>query len=260
MFFLSKQGTLTTGGLNEVFRKDSIFGLPIEVVLTFSIIWSLQTLTLLHLKTIALEKGFLPFTAKVSIFFWGTMATAKRILSMVAFFIPSLGLFNILYHWQAEKLPFFIRKHWRKGPDDILELYNMTEKVLWSEIDRWNYDAPNKPVPPSYSLYTGITLGQSFLAFIGLFVVHFLLILIVKSFTADHFWMKNHYNKFVHILKNMNIATPWQDWDHDKCSVEQHKIKHRRINVEMAVTMLVNMIISLFMISPLLLLGYKIIL
>jgi len=243
--------------LNEFFREDTIIGLPIEFVLTFSIIWSLKTLILLHLKTISTEKGFLPFTSKILIFLWGTMSTARRILSMVAFFIPSLGLFNVLYHWISEKNPFEINL-WRKKSSGILELYNMTEKVLWSDIDRWNYNDVNHPFPPDYNLYTGLTLGQSFLAFVGLFVVHFLLLLIVKSFTVNKFWMRNHYNKFVHILKNMNIATPWQDWDHGKCSVEQHKIKHRRVNMEMAATMGVNMIISLLMICPLLYSGKKI--
>ena len=79
LLFLSNPGKLTTGGLNEFFRRDTIFGLPIEVVLTFSIIWSLKTLILLHMKTITTEKGFLPFTSKLSMFLWGTMATSKRI-------------------------------------------------------------------------------------------------------------------------------------------------------------------------------------
>ena len=141
LVFLSSTNTPTTGGLDEFFRKDSVAGFPIEAVLTLSIIWSLKTLILLHLKRISTEKGFLPFTAKLAIFFWGTMANTKRILSMTSFFIPSLGLFNILYHWQAEQLPFYVRKSTlKKRLSNNLELYNMTEQVLWSDIDRWNYN------------------------------------------------------------------------------------------------------------------------
>ena len=243
LLFLSKTQTLTTGGLDIFFNED------VDYVLILSIIWSLKSIISLHLKTIATEKGFLPFTAKITILLWGTMANTKRILSMVTFFIPSLGLFDILCHWQAEQLPFYVRKSsLRKGAFDTLELYNMTEKVLWTDIDRYNYESST---PPPYTLYTGLSLGQSFITFIGIFVVHFLCILLLKSFTVDHFWMKNHYNKFVHILTNMNIATPWRDWDYDKCSVEQHKIKHRKVNIEMALIMLVNMVISLFMLCPL---------
>ena len=232
------------------------FQFTIKFVLSFSIIWGFKTLILLHLKTISTEKGFLPFTAKITIVFWATMAISRRILSMVAFFISSLGLFNILYHWEAEKIPFrirqldYMRDHMR-GPNDILELYNMTEKVMWSDIDRWNYDDPYTPTAPHYTIYTGLTLGQTFISFIGLFVLHFLAILVVKSFTIEHFWLKGHYNKFVHILTNMNIATPWRDWDQDKCSVEQHKVKHRKVNIEMAVMMMLNFFISLLMILPL---------
>ena len=253
LVLFAKTETPTSGGLDEFFRKDTIFELPIEAVLTFSIIWSLKTLILLNLKTTSTAKGFLPFTAKVAVIFWGTMAITRRILSMVAFFIPSLGLFHILYHWQAEQFPFKVRESLVTiGPSDILELYNMTEKVFWTEIDRYNYTNSS---PPKYTLYTGLSLGQSFMVFIGLFVVHFLAILTAKSLTVDNFWMKKHYKKFIHILKNMSIFTPWKDWDHGKCTEEQYKIKHMRVNIEMAVTMLVNMIISLIMIGPLLYTG-----
>ena len=100
LIMFAKTETSTTGGLNKFFEKekDTLFNLPIEVILTLSIIWSMKTLILLHLKTISTKKEFLPFTAKVAIIFWGTMANAKRILAMVAFFIPSLGLFSIHYH------------------------------------------------------------------------------------------------------------------------------------------------------------------
>ena len=251
LILLSTTETSTTGGLENFFKKDSFAGLSLSLFLTLYIIWSLKTCILLHLKSVGTEKGFLPFTAKLTVVIWGTISYAKRIMSLVAFFIPSLGLFNILQHWQAEQIPFFVRKYLRKGPSDILELYNTTENVLWSEIDRWNYADPSNPSPPNYTLYTGLTLRQSFMVFIGILVMQFLAILIVKTFTVNDFWRRSHFNKFVHILENMNIATPWQDWDHDKCSVEQHKMKHRRVNIEMMVIMVVNFLICLLMICPL---------
>ena len=141
LVFFSMTETATTGGLDEFFRKDSIGGFSIVLVLSLSIFWSFKTLILLHLKIISVEKGFLPFTAKLAILLWGTMANWKRILSLITFFIPSLGLFNILYHWQAEQLPFNVRNsNLKKGLSSYLELYNMTEQVLWSDIDRWNYN------------------------------------------------------------------------------------------------------------------------
>ena len=112
-----------------------------------------------------------------------------------------------------------------------------------------------KKTPPDYSIYTGLHLKHSFLVFIGIFVIHFISILLVKTYTVDNFWFKNHFNKFIYILENMNIARPWQDWDQEKCSVEQHKVKHRKVNIEMAVTMLVNITISLLMLCPLIFTG-----
>ena len=71
--------------------------------------------------------------------------------------------------------------------------------------------------------------------------------------------MKNHFIKFIHILENMNIATPWQDWDHHKCSVKQFRMKHRKVNIEMAFTMMVNILISMLMAFPLVYTGKHII-
>ena len=261
LVFLSRTATSTTGGMEVFFETESLLGLPIELVLSLSIIWSVKTCIMVHLKSIKADKLFIPFMAKIVVLLWSTMATARRILSLVAYFIPSLGLFNLLYHWKAEQIPF-ARKLFLTNDSDTLELYNMTEKVLWSDIDRWKYKDVYNPTsrsytfyPPKYDLYTGLDLGQTFLLFIILLMIQFLLLLLVKCFTVDNFWLRNHYNKFVHILENMNMAIPWQDWDQEKCSVEQHTIKHRKVNIEMAVTMIVNMVFSLVMICPLLFTG-----
>ena len=67
--------------------------------------WSLQTSLKLHYKTIVSEKGFLSFVTKVIVILWAWFASVRRIAGIVAFFAPSLGLFDILYHWKYD-LPF----------------------------------------------------------------------------------------------------------------------------------------------------------
>ena len=81
-------------------------GLPPTLFLTLSILWSLQTSLKTHYKTIITEKGFLSFAAKVVIILWAWFATLRRVASIVAFFAPSLGLFDFLYHWKYEQKPF----------------------------------------------------------------------------------------------------------------------------------------------------------
>ena len=80
-------------------------------VLAISIAITLKSCITLHLKTVKTEKQFVPFTSTFFILLWGLFSTLRRIISMVCFFIPSLGLFSILYHYKAEQIPFNL---WQK--------------------------------------------------------------------------------------------------------------------------------------------------
>ena len=96
-----------------MFRKDSIqfngIAIDPETILYLSISWSMLSCVKLHLKFIRVNKEFFPFTPKITVWTWGLFGTLRRILSIVAFFTPYLGLFDILHHWKAELIPFWIR-------------------------------------------------------------------------------------------------------------------------------------------------------
>ena len=87
---------------------------------------------------------------------WGTVASLRRVLSIIALFIPSLGLFSILHHWQWEQIPFKVRLEYaRRGfltPEDKIALYGLNETIYWTELDRWDYSDPQDPHPPFYSI------------------------------------------------------------------------------------------------------------
>ena len=68
---------------------------------------------------------------KLKIGFWALVATARRALSTVCFFVPSLGLQNILYHWLAEQNVFSIKRDYKMiHPKDEVHLFNMTGKLM----------------------------------------------------------------------------------------------------------------------------------
>ena len=94
------------GGLQKLFEEDGKMGIDPTVFLTLSILWSLQTSLKTHYKTIIIERGFLSFPAKVLVILWTLSATVRRIAGIVAFFAPTLGLFNFLYQWKYEQKPF----------------------------------------------------------------------------------------------------------------------------------------------------------
>ena len=110
LLFYAKTATRTTGGLETVFYQDSLMGLKMDpiVVLSISIAITLKSCFTLHLKTIKTEKHYVPFMSSLFILLWGLFSSLRRIVSIVCFFIPSLGLFSVLYHYKAEQIPFFI--------------------------------------------------------------------------------------------------------------------------------------------------------
>ena len=111
LLLMATTATATTGGLETLFKQDSMFGIPMdpETIITLSVIWSMKTCVNLHLKAIKVRKGFFPMTSKLIVWSWGLFGTLRRVLSMVIYFVPFLGLSNVLYHWRAEQIPFWIR-------------------------------------------------------------------------------------------------------------------------------------------------------
>ena len=108
LLLMATTATATTGGLETLFKQDSMFGIPMdpETILTLSVIWSMKTCVNLHLKAIKVHKGVFRMTTKLVVWTWGLFGTLRRMLSMVIYFVPFLGLNNVLYHWRAEQIPF----------------------------------------------------------------------------------------------------------------------------------------------------------
>ena len=136
LLLLATSETPTTGGLEAIFKQSSFLGIPMDpkAVLALFVSWSLRTCVFLHLKSVATEKGFIQTTSKIAVFLWGLFAVMRRVLTLVAFFIPSLGLFSILYHWQAELIPFRVRLEYASSVtvEDLIKLRGMNESIYWS--------------------------------------------------------------------------------------------------------------------------------
>ena len=146
LILLTLTGTATVGGLEAFFKQGSknVFGILLNpmTVIVGSVLWSLKTGILLHVKLLSMEKGFFGFKAKCITCLWGLVATVRRILSIVAFFIPCLGLMNLLWHFYGEQFPFSARVEQvmtsgvTPSPDEKIELYRMRKDFLWSDLDR----------------------------------------------------------------------------------------------------------------------------
>ena len=256
LMLFSDSNTSTTGGLEAFFAQPSfIMGIMMDpvTVLTLSVSWSLRTCMALHLKSITAEKGFIKITSKIAVFLWAMFATLRRVLAIVAYFIPSLGLFGILHHWRAEKIPFRIRLAYARSisPSDEIRLYGLNETHLWSQLDRWNFTNPDKPNAPPYSTYTGLSLQQSFFVFMLMTGIQFLVLGIVKILTSEEFRArKNYFDKILHLIQSLSISTPYRDWDTGIHSVQEYRRRFTNTVTEMRAAFLVNIMFSCLMMCP----------
>ena len=238
-------------GFNMVFKQES----PAHA-LALSIFWSLVSCAYTHTQSIVTEKGFSEMKTWIIIFTWGLFATLRRVFSIVTLFVPSLGLFSLLHHWKYEQIPFKIRLDYAKlltiKPDDQIYLYGLNETLKWSDIDRWDYTL--NPTPPPYSMYTLLTLKQTFIAFIFLSLIQFLVIFVVKMYTSRDFRNACYKtNMLIHVFENLNFASPFEDWDKSniKSTILLLKERYLALKKEMIATFTVNGVFILLFLVPL---------
>ena len=79
-----------------------------------------------------------PFKSKLAVGVYGTLNLALRLSAMILYFTPSLGLLNILRHYQAERLPFVNIYGKYDFPNDYL-YFGIAPPVAWSDITHMNY-------------------------------------------------------------------------------------------------------------------------
>ena len=176
LLLLNRTNTATTGGLEAIFDEGKSWNAT--TILAVSVTWSIFSTINTHTNLTILEKGFCPTTSKLVVLAWATFATLRRILSLVVYFIPSLGLCSLLYHLKWEQVPYEIAGS--ISPGEPIRLFGLNKTVLWSQLDRWNYTDPEAPTPPSYTAYTLLTLQETFIALMMLAILQFIAILVVK--------------------------------------------------------------------------------
>ena len=137
LLILSYTKTATQSGLKTIFNEDITFGLIISIFMSFfSCVSS-------HLKALSACRERFPFVSKVIVGFYCMFGYLTRVMSMITYFAPSLGLFSLLRHLQGEQIPWDTGVLDMVGPDNLLFLGD-NEPIDWLSIDRWarNFSAP----------------------------------------------------------------------------------------------------------------------
>ena len=177
---------------------------------------------------------------------------------LVVYFAPVFGFFNLLYHWNFEQIQFAVRKNRDISPDDVLQLYNRTH-ILWSTLDRWDYTDPSNPTPPSYTLYTGYSIGEYFSYFWIILAFHTYCNILVKCIFSKQFREEaNNLEILTHAFENCNFPIYWKDWDEGVGTVQDHQERLKMVRQEVLAIMFVHFIISSVMLSPMIYTGNSI--
>ena len=206
LLLLNRTDTPATGGLETIFDEGKSY--DATTILVLSILWSLFSSIKMHTNFTILEKGFCPTTSKLVVLAWATSATLRRILSLVTLFIPSMGLFSILHHWRWEKVQY--SKFFTDRPDFKISLFGLNETIYWSQLDRWDH---TRSEPPTYSIYTILSLQNTFIAMIVLSIIQSLAMIAVKICTSEDFRKEYHLiNKGIHVLETgeSKLRQPFQ--------------------------------------------------
>ena len=99
----SMSDTRTSQSLTAMFQEDNLLGLPVStfIAITISFLWSLISYTNAHAACLGGHRDYFPFVSKFILLSSVFFATLVRVISITIFFAPSLGLFNLLRHYQG---------------------------------------------------------------------------------------------------------------------------------------------------------------
>jgi hypothetical protein len=134
---------------------------------------SLFSLTRGHVKHITAEKNnFLPMTGKLLQMTFAILSILSRILSILLYFAPTLGLANLLMHWKMGQLTV------ADGyPGLVFDVQNGTEiyfKDVWIQT-------------PKYTSFTLWELETYYIIFLCLILFHLALVFALKHLLAFGF-------------------------------------------------------------------------
>ena len=124
--------------------------------------------------------------------------------------------------------------------------------IPWKALT--NFVEPKK-IPP-VTLYTFFKLETCLYGFWILMLVQACLILISKRITNPMPFKRQNWAKMIsHALENCQLPVPMEDWDDHHGPIASYVKAQKKVEHEMAWTLLINLLINLIMCVPMAILG-----
>ena len=225
--------TATHSGLQAIFETDytstaemaSQYGVNIPVkleditkgLLIVSLLWSTKTAATTYIKIKTEEKlELFSFSSKLVLGVRSLLVYITRILCMLAFFGPALGLLDCLAHWRAAQL---------------------------------------EEEPPEFTEWTVIGLGNALRVFIGLLVLQMVAMTLLKLAVSKDFREAFKAGRCSsisqHLVLAVNIPDNYADWDQSEGGQAEHKMRKSKSKSEIVAMIIVHNISNMLLIVPL---------
>ena len=255
LLLLVNSSTRTFTGLEVMFENETIFYLPPNLALILSITWSLLSCISSHVKGISKKRNHSTTKSLVAILAFTSASIFMRVFSYVSFFTPSLGLFNCLRHLQGEMFPFGMPLFEVVYMNDTF-YFGDAPRIQWSQITRWNYKGYEDADPPDYTLYSSFTIEEYFWSWMIVLVVNMLSQMAIKRLINVKVFQKmTLLDSLLHSISCCFIPHPMEEWDEEKGTVSIHIIRKKKVFKEMMVSMMINFVFNIVLLSPLIILG-----
>ena len=245
LYFLAQTKTQTVGEIQKI-EVD-------ETLLVISLIASFIGCLLSYLKGLSKNREHFPFMSKVMAVCFITPALMARVLCIIMYFTPALGLHDVLLHWKNEQISWntdilkdFIDHDDLIGDNIELRQDDTVIKVSWKEINR----ATTSLKGPEYILYTTLKLKEYFWIFLILFLINAAIISHIKYLFSIPFKRYTFLERAIHALENVLLPYNSMEWDSEKGNPEEHKKRMETNRDEMYGLVIVNFIFNCILMVP----------
>ena len=228
--------TTTVLGLQELFAGGDLGFLVISAS------WSVISIMFAPTNsTVASKNGFMPIIGKVILALTNLVSICTRLLAIILYFAPALGLLNLLQHFKFGSLPLTTTP----------KLYDVTHNgTILKFSDAW------LPVK-SYEELTMFNLSVFYVAFLMLIVAHYICVTFLKYRFSINFRGRNKLkDKIFHVLTQLHCPSSYTDWDEVEDS--DYEENFRKVEKEMKLLIFLFTVEHILMCLPLWILSYGI--
>ena len=133
--------------------------------------------------------------------------------------------------------------------------FGNSDLIPWNTFDQTMRFINGTVIHSDYKAYTIFGLKEYFLIFIGIQILHVLIVYILKRNLSEAF---NHFNcleKFIHCVETTHLVINAEEWDSPKGNAQAHIDRMLANRTEGLALTFVNMIFKFGMLFPIYILG-----